>query len=738
MKTKFLLILISVFNFQILFAQKVACIGNSITYGSGLSSRLTDCYPAQLAQMLGENYDVRNYGVSGSTLLKSGDKPYWQQPEYTAALSFAPDIVIIMLGTNDSKPWNWTPDSSLLFESDYKEFINSFKNLASNPVIIISYPCKAYNSNFGISDSVIVNAICPILKKISIDMGITLVDMHNETSGISNLFPDGIHPNKEGATRIANKFYSIIASPEFKSASVTDNDPKQINVKLTIAVEDSVHFNGFTVKVDNVVVPLDSVVLVDSTDLSIFLSDSILIENTITLSYSNGNVFSKWPKQLVTFGDTLLDNLLLGSSPRIHEVTTNKTGDTLLVRFNKKMLIPSDISALTLNADYNGPINVSILQCSFFNNDSTVLAFSLDTNVYRDYGLLFTYSGSSIASLDSGMLKPVTDFPVINISDGLPVHIVSAKVKSDGITLLLEFEKPMALNSSEYNYLYLYINGKRLFLNSDSIVNDTIQFTLSKSIHYGDIVTIKYIPGDIKAADNGVLKGFSNFAVTNEVNEPVWISIPGKVEAENFAFKSGMQTEATSDAGGGLNLGYISDGNWAEYTIANNTSQTQYQIAFRVAAPSTSGVISYYLDNILVAMFSCPSTGDFQVYTSVVKNISIPNGNHYLKMVATKGGFNLNYMDITSTVTGIGTKIAGANSIMIYPIPASDELIISSADFKPTQIDILDVTGNIVVSQSVVGEPVLHVPVCLPDGMYFVKISNENQYLFKKIVIDNK
>jgi lysophospholipase L1-like esterase len=736
MKAKFLLILISVFNFQILFAQKVACIGNSITYGSGLSSPLTESYPAQLAQMLGGNYDVRNYGVSGATLLKAGDKPYWQQPEYAAALAFAPDIVIIKLGTNDSKPWNWTSGNSLLFEPDYKDLINSFKNLASNPRIIISYPCKAYSSAFGISDSVIVNAICPIIKKISVDMGITLVDMYTETSGISNLFPDGIHPNKEGATRIANKFYSIIASPEINSASVTDSDPKLINVKLTIAVEDSVYFNGFTVKVDNVVVPLDSVVLMDSTDLRIFLSDSILIENTITLSYSNGNVFSKWPKQLVTFGDTLVDNLLLGSSPGIHEVTCNKTGDTLLVKFNKKMLIPLNISALTLNADYNGSISVSILQCSFYNNDSTVLAFSLDTIVYRDYTLLFSCPNSTIASADSGLLKPVINFPVNNISDGLPVHIVSAKVKPDGITLQLEFEKPITLMASQYNYLYLYVNGIRLYINNASILNDTIQLNLSKSIHYGDVIKISYTPGDIKATDNGLLEEFSNFVPANQVIAPTWIQIPGKIEAENFAFKSGMQTEATSDAGGGLNLGYINDGNWAEYTIENNSSQTQFQIAFRLAAPSTGGVINFYLDNILGSVFSCPSTGNLQIYTSIVKNISIPQSKHYLKIVATKGGFNINYMDIYGTVTGI--RKSTESNIEIYPIPASDELTISSADFKPTQIDILDVTGNLIVSLSVTGEPVLHIPVHLPEGMYFVKVSNETKYQFKKIVISNK
>jgi lysophospholipase L1-like esterase len=212
MKRKLLLILLSIFSFQNLSAQKVACIGNSITYGAGLANRTTNSYPAQLDKMLGGNYDVRNFGVSGCTMLKAGDKPYWQESEYNNALAFAPDIVIIMLGTNDSKPWNWTTANSLLFESDYKEFINNFRNLASKPKIIISYPCKAYSTAFGISDSVITNAIRPIIKKISFDMGITLVDMYAETSGASYFFPDGIHPNVAGTRKIATKFYSIITS----------------------------------------------------------------------------------------------------------------------------------------------------------------------------------------------------------------------------------------------------------------------------------------------------------------------------------------------------------------------------------------------------------------------------------------------------------------------------------------------------------------------------------------------
>ncbi|HSV13091.1 MAG TPA: GDSL-type esterase/lipase family protein, partial [Tepidisphaeraceae bacterium] len=85
---------------------KVACVGDSITYGSRIEDRAHDSYPAQLGRMLGDQYNVRNFGVSGATLLKKGDRPYNKTKEYQPALDFAADIVVIMLGTNDSKPQN--------------------------------------------------------------------------------------------------------------------------------------------------------------------------------------------------------------------------------------------------------------------------------------------------------------------------------------------------------------------------------------------------------------------------------------------------------------------------------------------------------------------------------------------------------------------------------------------------------------------------------------------------------
>lgn len=780
--------------------------------------------------------------------------------------------------------------------------------------------------------------------------------------------PNGVFTSQE-IWNFCKKFSLKDGVPEFKYASVTDKNPKQIQVVLSTSITDSSHFKGFTVKIDNTAATIDSVVLCDTNKLVINLNESILKTNNITLSYSNGNVVSSnYKKKMPNFNDTLVDNLLKGSSPRIMEITTNQSGDTILAKFNKKMQIPSAISALSLTAGYNGQMSIPILPGSFFKNDSTILFFPLDKKVYRDYTLLLSYSGNNIVSADSGQLKTISDFAVTNNSNGLPVHlnsgklengttlslqfskpmvfekgqldyfnfmvngknikftdffvnkdtikftlsssahyqdtatisytpgvikasdngplegisnltitnkisvptwisipakieaenyssqsgtqtentsdtggglnvgwfdngdwleypienkttktdyqitfrvsapgsggivgfyidgksagqitvpntgnwqtfqsvdanitisqgkhyfkvvainagfnlnymnihtppalpvnIQSAKIKADGITLLLGFSKPMTLKSGQSGYFTFTIKGGSIAFKDYSVSSDTIKLTLSKAVHYGDTATISYTPGNITAADNGPLQAFSSFTVANQVGVPAWTEIPGKVEAENYTLKSGMQAETTNDVGGGQNLGNISNGDWAEYAVENNTSKTNYQIAFRVAAQSTGGIIDFYVDGKSAGKINVPNTGDLQVFQSVDTTINIGQGKHYLKVVATNAGFNLNYMEVPEVLTGI--KEVTEPNMVIFPNPASNELIIRSINFHHNTVDIFDAMGNLLISKATAGESVLRVPVHLPNGMYLVKISNGLQYQFKKIEIANK
>jgi acyl-CoA thioesterase-1 len=138
---------------------KVACVGDSITYGAGIQDRDKNSYPAQLGEILGADWEVKNFGVNGHTLLSKGNAPYIKSHQYRAALAFQPDVVIIKLGTNDSKPNNWSHKSE--FIGDYLRMIDSFRKLESQPVVWICKPVPVFPEQWGISDQVVREEIIP-------------------------------------------------------------------------------------------------------------------------------------------------------------------------------------------------------------------------------------------------------------------------------------------------------------------------------------------------------------------------------------------------------------------------------------------------------------------------------------------------------------------------------------------------------------------------------------------------
>jgi acyl-CoA thioesterase-1 len=180
---------------------RLACIGDSITFGYGIQNRETNSYPAQLGVMLGSRWDVRNFGVNGATLMKNGDRPYWNQDAYKQALEFNPNVVVIKLGTNDSKPTNWKYEDG--FVDDYIDLIEQFQALEARPKIWICYPVPAYSERWGISEEVIKEKIMPLIDEIADKMGVPIIDLYSTLSDKAEMFPDQIHPNAEGAGLMA-------------------------------------------------------------------------------------------------------------------------------------------------------------------------------------------------------------------------------------------------------------------------------------------------------------------------------------------------------------------------------------------------------------------------------------------------------------------------------------------------------------------------------------------------------
>jgi len=184
-------------------AIKLACVGDSITQGVGAEKGKS--WPDQIQAMLGEKWQVRNFGVSGSTLLNSGDKPYQKEGAFKKALEFAPDVVVIILGTNDTKPQNWAHKDQ--FTADYQDLIGKFTALTSKPKMFICYPPYiAGKGNFGITEENTV-AEFPFIDAAAKATKSGIIDVHASLVGKDALIPDRVHPNNEGMTAIATAVF---------------------------------------------------------------------------------------------------------------------------------------------------------------------------------------------------------------------------------------------------------------------------------------------------------------------------------------------------------------------------------------------------------------------------------------------------------------------------------------------------------------------------------------------------
>lgn len=183
---------------------KVACVGNSITEGAGLKQT----YPDVLQVLLGEQYEVKNYGVSGRTLLKKGNLPYWNEEKYRDVLAWNPDVVIIKLGTNDSKPQNWQHKKK--FVKDYKALVKSFQKLSSKPQVYLAYPVPVFEDKWGINGNVVKHEVLPAVRKVARKTNAKTIDLYTPFLGKAELTYDGVHPNEAGAALIAKEVYEAI------------------------------------------------------------------------------------------------------------------------------------------------------------------------------------------------------------------------------------------------------------------------------------------------------------------------------------------------------------------------------------------------------------------------------------------------------------------------------------------------------------------------------------------------
>jgi acyl-CoA thioesterase I len=197
--------IIFLFLISILFVScsrdiKITCIGDSITEGSGLADQSKNAYPAKLDSILGPGYSVLNCGRSAATLQKKGDLPFWACNEFSNVFAFNPDIIVIKLGTNDTKSQNW---NAQYFAKDYQALIDTFNTIPGKPRLFLCLPVPVFKSAWGINDSTLTSFVIPIINNIASKNKLPVIDLYKQMKAYGKNFPDGVHPDAGGANIMA-------------------------------------------------------------------------------------------------------------------------------------------------------------------------------------------------------------------------------------------------------------------------------------------------------------------------------------------------------------------------------------------------------------------------------------------------------------------------------------------------------------------------------------------------------
>ena len=180
---------------------RVACVGDSITGG-------TD-YPADLWMLLGStNYTVGNFGVGGSTAALDSGKPYMNESVFQEAKDFQPNIVIIMLGTNDANPLIRQGNGS--FVGDYVKLVGEFQALSSKPKIYLVKPPPVFSNGTDPNAEYFRSNVIPTIEQVANQTNLPIINVYSALANSSDFFPDGVHPDSEGAILIANEIYKTI------------------------------------------------------------------------------------------------------------------------------------------------------------------------------------------------------------------------------------------------------------------------------------------------------------------------------------------------------------------------------------------------------------------------------------------------------------------------------------------------------------------------------------------------
>lgn len=309
-----------------------------------------------------------------------------------------------------------------------------------------------------------------------------------------------------------------------------------------------------------------------------------------------------------------------------------------------------------------------------------------------DYNPLFPY-GFGITSFT-------------NSQTGSAPLLQSVLLAEDGKTLELSFNKPMSWSENSQAVFNIEKN------NSDQMTVDSIAISdltdnvilvyLGECIDQNSTLMISYISGNLTSKDNGVLNVFNaeDVIILSEYISAL-CTIPGKIEAEDFADMDGIQTENTTDIGGGLNVGWIDDNDWLEYEC-NVERDGAYSADFRVASQTSGGTLKFLVGGVEKFTITIPVTGGWQSWTTISASLDLERGLTTIRLVAQNGGFNINWQEFTWIASAVTNPVLAQKFQLYqnYPNPFNSKTQIEYNLLKnlDVNLNVYDLKGNFVTN----------------------------------------
>ncbi len=408
---------------------RIACIGDSITQGTGVDDKENDSYPAQLQSILGDDYVVGNFGKGSSYVLKADsnfnlnykDRPqlsYKNTEQYSDSFDFEPDVVVIMLGTNDMRHMS-SDAAKAEFKETLKELVESYKELESVQKVYLCSNIHVLST--GMAEQLSSGEMGRLVKETAESANCGFIDVCANTfdfmSVYMNTTSDKLHPGKEGYAEIAKAVEAGIRGTEAEISVPEVSDSGVVYVRkdgkadgkgetFETAVDDLAKAVGLLRENGGTIVVCGAL----NADYSMFLPDTAK-HITVTSVYNGVDYRTTAGARL-----NMSRSIFLGGDFTFDEIELHMTANNVMFVCNyHNVTIGNDVKCTTASSSYNCPVFVVGINVGHAGVPDSEIDFGGNCNIVINSG--------EWQYIRAGNRRQSQDLPVGRILEGASVTI---------------------------------------------------------------------------------------------------------------------------------------------------------------------------------------------------------------------------------------------------------------------------------------------------------------------------